>query len=134
MDLKGYVPSQTTEIFAVCPSTGKDLPIKVTLYSSDSKKFKALYHQERNEAWKNGSSAVTSEETEEKAFNALCSATVLIEDVSEKDGKLRFKTKRYDGSDREAIKEIYTLLPWLYRQVDRATGNVALFLDLKPES
>lgn len=120
IDLSVFKPKDTYTFNLRHPSTDERLDIAITVFSSDSKKYRAVVHKLRNDRMGKRSSKVSSEQIEKNAMDILVACTE------------SWRNMMFDGKDLECTPEnvrmIYTELPWVYDQVDTHIGDRTNFL------
>lgn len=120
MDLSELKPKDTFTFNLIHPGDGSVLDTTITVYGSDSKKYKAALHRIRNDRLNSRGQKMTSEVAENNGIEILVACTDSWENMV------------FDGEELECTKEnvrrIYKEFEWIYEQVDQEVGNRANFL------
>lgn len=109
MDLQSFTQSDTFELIAKHPITGEDTDIKIVLYGSDSKQYRAAL------------SSLTETESEKRGLELLALCTKSWENVD-------FNGKSVELNKANAMM-IYTEVPFIMTDVNEAVFKRVNFMN-----
>lgn len=106
------------------PATGEPLDATITVAGVDSKRFRKAKHEVDNRRLgtmvRRGKANLTAEQLDEESLAILVLCTLGWKNVSWDDKPLECTP--------ENVRMLYTKLPWVREQVDRAMGDRERFL------
>jgi hypothetical protein len=131
------------EVAILNPETDQPLGVFITVYGSDSEKFKSIQRRQTNRrlelaARNRGKkkAAITAEAIEAEGMELLVACTACWKsEVKDADGKVTGYRPQVELDDDEwldctpqNVQRLYEELPWLKEQIDQEIGDRSNFL------
>lgn len=126
MDLANVTIRGTIDVTIKNPLTGEDTDIIISVYSPESKDFKAAKHKVRNDRLQAKDVELTSEMSDSNSIKLFAAITHSWKNV-EDGGEVKVCTE-------ENAFDVYTQHGWIFEQVVVEFNRKSNFLDFAPQN